>query len=143
MSSAVAFYKASKFDKDGQLRLYMRGQPGVDTGGIRRQFFSVVFNKLALSSSLKLFEGSANRLRPTFRLSNLSSGLLKVTGTMVAHSYLLDGQGFPFLSDCCYYYLCGCTDKAMTMITEHDLRDHMKSLVNEVGVVTLTKSLLC
>ncbi len=132
VDAAVSFYKASKFDKEGQLRVYIRGQPGVDTGGLRRQFFSVVFETLATSESFKLFEGSANRLRPTFRLSNLSSGLLRVIGTMVAHSYLLDGQGFPFLSDCCYYHLCGCTDKAMSAITLSDVGDRVSSLLTEV-----------
>ncbi len=132
MEAAIAFYKASKFDREGQLRVYIRGQPGVDTGGLRRQFFSVVFETLATSESSKLFEGSANRLRPTFRMSNLSSGLLRVVGTMAAHSYLLDGQGFPFLSDCCYYHLCGCTDKAMTAITLADIGENVSSLVTEV-----------
>ncbi len=137
VEAALAFYKASKFEKDAQLRVLVRGQPGIDTGGVRRQFLSVVLQQLALSDSLKLFEGANNHLRPVFRLSNLSSGLLKVAGTIVGHSYLLDGQGFPFLSDGCYYYLCGCSDRAMTSITEADVSSHVQSLVKEVSYVTV------
>lgn len=39
VDAAISFYKAGKFDPQAQLRVYMRGQPGVDTGGLRRQFF--------------------------------------------------------------------------------------------------------
>ena len=39
-----------------------------------------------------------------------------ILGVMVGHSSLMDGQGFPFFSECCYYYLSGAMDKAITLI---------------------------
>ncbi len=30
--TAIAFYKGPRFDKDGFVRVFLRGQPGVDTG---------------------------------------------------------------------------------------------------------------
>ena len=37
--AAIAFYKHSKFNNKAGVRISIRGQPAVDTGGIRRQFF--------------------------------------------------------------------------------------------------------
>ena len=54
VEAAVAFYKSPKFNIEGEVRVYIRGQPGVVTGGIRRQFFSVVFKNLAIGKSLKV-----------------------------------------------------------------------------------------
>ncbi len=71
----------------------------MDTGGLRRQFFSIIFNKMANSFTMmsrNIFEGPPNRLRPAYKASLLSSGMLKNVGTMVAHSILMDGQGFHF-----------------------------------------------
>ena len=51
VEAALAFYKQSKFIEEAQVRISIRGQPGIDTGGVCRQFFSVVFSKLAQPSS--------------------------------------------------------------------------------------------
>ena len=51
MEAAFMFYKNRGFDKKAGIRISIRGQPAVDTGGIRRQFFSVVFRKLASEST--------------------------------------------------------------------------------------------
>ena len=132
VSAAITFYKSPRFDANAEVRISIRGQPGVDTGGVRRQFFTVVLEKLAASKMYSLFEGPADSLRPSFRMSNLSSGLLKIVGQMVAHSFVLDGQGFPFLSECIYYYLAGLVDKAITLVTDDDLSAQVKTLVEEV-----------
>ena len=72
-------------------------------------FFAKVFVKLAQPELDDcLFEGSPIRLRPTFKASILSSVVLNTVGTMVAHSFLLHGQGFPYPSD---YYTAGCYDQ--------------------------------
>ena len=64
---ALAFYKQDKFDKQARVRVTIQGQARIDTGGVRRQFFSVVFSSLAASSSHCFFDGPANRLRPAFK----------------------------------------------------------------------------
>ncbi len=67
----------------------------------------------------------------------LSSVMLKNVGTMVAHSILMDGQGFPFLADYCYYYIAGCYDLSVTCITEEDIGVRVKTVINEVRCTTL------
>lgn len=81
-----------------------------------------------------MFDGPANRLLPAFRMSNLSSGIFRVLGQMVAHSLILDGQGFPYLPECIYYYLAGLIDRAMTLVSDADLSEQVKTLVGEVCV---------
>ena len=111
MGAALAYYKHGRFNKEASVRVGMRRQRGVDTGGVCRQFFSMVFGDIASSKSIEVFEGPLHSLRPSYRASNLSFGLLTTTGTMVGHSFLLDGYGFPYLSECCYYYIAGCSEK--------------------------------
>ena len=96
VSAAMAYYKSPQFDRHAELRISLRGQPAVDTGGVRRQFFTSVLEHLALSEKCRLFEGPPDHIRPVFRMSNVSSGMMRIIGLMVAHSFILDGQGFPF-----------------------------------------------
>ena len=137
VDAALAFYKQAKFSKQAYVRISIRGQPGIDTGGVRRQFFSVVFSMLAQSStSFSFFEGLPNRLRPAFKASTLSSGMLTTIGTMIAHSILLDGQGFPFFADYCFYYMAGCYDHAITCITPEDVGAGVNNILSGVCLST-------
>ncbi len=79
---AIAFYKGSRFDQRCEIRIRINDQPVVDTGGARRQFFNDDFANIATSQQLRLFEGTANRLRPVFRQSSISMSLV---GKMVGH----------------------------------------------------------
>jgi hypothetical protein len=126
MDAAISFYKKG-FDKNSYVMLRMTGQPGVDTGGIRRQFFSVVFSEIAE----RFFEGPHNRLRPAFKASLLSSGLLTIIGTMIAHNILMDGQGFPYMADYVYYYIAGLMDKAVSCISLDDASQNVKFTIEE------------
>lgn len=127
--AALAFYKQGRFDKAAGMRVCIHGQPAIDGGGVRRQFFAVVFAELAQTESdCSLFEGPPVKLRPVFKASILSS----TVGTMIAHSLLLDGQGFPYLSEYCYYYIAGCYDQAVTCVTVDDVGMNVKSLIEKV-----------
>ena len=93
----------------------------------------MVFSTLAQASSpFTFFDGPPNRLRPAFKASTLSSGMLGTIGTMIAHSILMDGQRFPYLAEYCYYYIAGCSDQAITCITDEDLSSEAKSILNKV-----------
>ena len=132
VGTASAYYKNDRFNKAAYVKISMKRQPGIDTGGIRRQFFSTVLADIALSRSVKVFDGPIHRLRPSFRASNLSSGLLSTIGAMIGHSLLMDGYGFPYLSEYCYYYIAGYTDKAITCITTEDVGEQVKQVVEQV-----------
>ena len=84
-----------------------------------------MFGDTAMSKSIQAFGGPVQRLRPSYRASNLSSGLLTTIGTMVGHSFLMDGYGFPYLSECCYY-IAGHFDKALTCISADDVEEQVR-----------------
>ncbi len=132
---AIAFYKGSRFDQRCEIRIRINDQPVVDTGGARRQFFNDVFANIATSQQLRLFEGTANRLRPVFRQSSISSGMMSLVGKMVGHSILMDCQGFPFLSPSCYYYMAGYTDQAMAECSLVDAGDRVSQVVSKVSLI--------
>ena len=132
MEAALAFYKCRTFDKKASVRISIRNQPAVDTGGIRRQFFFVVFQKLS-SETVGIFDGLPNRLRPAYKASTLASGVLSTIGTMIAHSFLLDGQGFPYMAEYCYYYIAGCYELALSCVTIEDTSANVKAILNQVS----------
>lgn len=129
----IAFYKDCKFDGQAAVRVCIPNQPVIDTGGARRQLFSSVFTTLATSDNFGLFEGPPGRLRPVFRQSSVSSGLLNILGKMVGHSIVMDTQGFPFLSPPCYYYMCGYLDKALSLLRPEDAGEHVNHVIAQVN----------
>ena len=59
--------------------------------------------------------------------------MLSTVGTMIGHSILLDGQGFPFSAEYCYHYLMGNETLAITSITSEDVSLGVKHTLEEVG----------
>ena len=65
LEDAIAIYKDPKFDASRPIRVTFSKQPAVDTGGPRREFYSIIYTKLA-EGSMQLFEGPPTRLIPTY-----------------------------------------------------------------------------
>lgn len=137
--SLVAFYKDSKFNPHAAIRVCIPNQPVIDTGGARRQLFSRVLSVMAQSEKFGLFEGPPGRLRPTFKQSSVSSGMLLILGRMIGHSLIMDKQGFPFLSPPCYYYMCGYFDKALSLIQQDDIGDRISHVITQVVEIISSK----
>ena len=91
-SDAMSFYKHPEFCASSPVRVYYNNQPGIDTGGIRQQFFTDVLQGLILCHYI--FVGPLKRLRPDNSPQVLT--LIKILGTIIAHSLLQEGPGFPF-----------------------------------------------
>ena len=51
------FIKEVTLIHPGPVRVIFNGQPAIDTGGVKRQSFSGLFEKLIVTTDLKLFEG--------------------------------------------------------------------------------------
>ena len=130
----VAQYKCPSTSLQSQLRITLNRQPAVDTGGVRRQVYSTIFEDFATNKYIRLFDGPMNHIRPAATAEARSSGLLKVLGSMISHSISQDGIGFPFLSPTCYWYLVGGEEKAIEFITTEDLPADSASVVTEVCI---------
>ena len=90
--AAVAFYKNSKFNRHAGVWVSIRGQPAVDVKGVCRQFFfsaakSGTFKRISIG--IHVFEGNPCRLRPAYKASIFSLGMLTKIETMIAHSIIL------------------------------------------------------
>lgn len=99
---------ADAFEAFCPVRVNFIGQPAVDSGGPRREFFTRLFQEFAYSTqglAANLFEGEEGRLLPPYSISTVCSGVMKVIGKMIAYSIVQCGVGFPFLSLVCYWYL--------------------------------------
>ena len=81
---------------------------------------------------LDMFEGPHNRLRLTFKISVLNSGILRIFGKMIAHTLLMDGVGFPYLSPSCYYYMAGKWNIAVTFISDEDVSSRVHHILKQV-----------
>ena len=67
VGAALAYYKQERFNKEAAVRINMRRQPGIDTGGIRRQFFPLFLEILHYHTLCRYlmvqFKGSAHLSR--------------------------------------------------------------------------------
>lgn len=127
----VAAYK-TPMNMHSNLRISLNGKPTIDTGGVRRQLYTNVFDAFANNAIVKLFEGSQNHIRPMCTAQVRSCGLLKILGTMIAHSICQDGIGFPYLSPTCYAYMTGGEDKAVECTSIEDIPSDSALLISQV-----------
>ena len=124
----MAIYKNPHFDETCPLRISFTGQPAIDTGGPRREFFYQVFSKLAdgdnSSGFSQLFEGPSTRLVPVYNARVAFSGLMKCVGQIIAHAIAHCEIGFPRLSPVCYWYLINQdVSEAISYANISDIRD--------------------
>ena len=63
--------------------------------------------------------------------------MLATVGTMIAYCILLDGQGFPYLSEYCQYYIAGFYDQALASVTIDDVGANVQFIINEVNLATI------
>ena len=132
----LAQYKSSTMNINSQLRVTLNNQPPIDTGGVRRQVYTHAFMDFAANRHIQLFDGPANYLRPRCTAEVRSSGLLKVLGTIIAHSICQDGIGFSYLSPTCFWYIVGGEEKALQFACVEDLPGDSASVLKQVGKST-------
>eukprot|EP00112_Aurelia_sp_Birch-Aquarium-sp1_P011558 Seg2427.11 transcript_id=Seg2427.11/GoldUCD/mRNA.D3Y31 product="hypothetical protein" protein_id=Seg2427.11/GoldUCD/D3Y31 len=101
-----SIYKSPDFDPCLQIKMQIRGEPAVDTGGVLRQSFSDVFGEIAEEERyLRLFRGQHARLTPIYSSEHVITGIFEVLGKMIAHSLVQDGPGFPYLAPGIFWYI--------------------------------------
>lgn len=131
LSDFVACYKSTL---QSRVTVILAHQSVIDTGGVRRQTYTRVFQMFAENNYIKLFDGTARNLRPHYSTQARSSGLLKILGSMVGHSILQDGIGFPYLSPLCYWYVIKGTDTTLNYVTLNDIGEDAKYIVTKVHI---------
>lgn len=132
LADKLPLYKGREFDPSQPVRVVFKDQPAVDSGGPRKEIYSLVYEQLASSTVYKLFEGQAGRLMPFYNASTVFSGMMKTLGKMIAHSIVQCGIGLPVFSPVCYWYLIsGDVSKALAYTNLADIRDPDAAVLTE------------
>ena len=143
VEEAIVHYKHPSFNPLSPIRISFMDQPAIDTGGVTRQFFTDVLRRIAHQGALQLFVGGSERLRLAYSPQVLP--VMKILGTLIGHSLLHEGPGFPYLAPFVYWYIAtGSEERALPYVSiPEDLSELTATIVSEVSVYkTLTLSIL-
>lgn len=127
LSDSVRFFKRREFDYKSAVRVVFEGEPAVDGGGPKREYFTLLLQSLlSPSAPIRLFEGRESFIMPMHNMDAIRAGMFKVAGRMITTSVTNGGPGFPVLSPVLYKYLVtptGDIDKILSEITKDDVVD--------------------
>ena len=144
LSDSVSIFKQRSFDFRKPLKITFEGDPAIDGGGPKREYFTLVLRQLlSPSASPRLFEGRGNVFLPMHNSDALRSNLYKVAGRIVATSIIHGGPGFPVFPRGLYIYFQNQkTNDVVDHISEEDVVDadcvDALSKVTFINTVTLT-----
>ena len=126
LTDSVCEFKTAKFDFNNPIRITFENESGIDGGGPRREYFSLLMKELVSPyAPFRLFEGSDRRLLPMHNTDALWGGLFKVAGRMIVSSIINGGPGFPCLALPVYTYLItGSVGEAVDFAIADDIRDY-------------------
>ena len=145
-SDCVAIFKQRSFDFKKPLKISFDGEPDIDGGGLRREFFTIVIHSmLSPSATPRLFEGRNGHFLPMHNTDALRANLFKVAGRMVASSIMQGGPGFPVFPLSVYSYFQNPTPDDLTeYLSQEDVvdLDHVIALT-KVCIAIIVQALYC
>ena len=102
-SDTLRAVKKASFNPINPLRVTFIGEPAVNEGGPRREFFSLVLAKIA--SDRSIFHGPEDSRTFIRNFQGVQNRLFYIVGMLVATSLANGGPGFPYLLQAVYSYL--------------------------------------
>jgi hypothetical protein len=125
LSDSIAFSKQRDLNFGTPVKIMFEGEPAIDRGGPKREFFTLLLRQLlSPNSAVHLFEGKDGIYLPLHNTDALRSKLFEVAGRMVAASIINGGPGFPYFSKAVWQYIqCTDTDAVTEYITKDDVID--------------------
>ena len=139
LSDALAYFKSPSYDPKVPIKIKFTGQPAVDTGGLRRQFFTSLYEQLIKGGEgiPPLFEGDESKL-PIYNTSVAVSGVMTIVGMMFAHSIVQLGIGPAFFPEAIFKYFCTSDFSTTTCcINVADVTCRTKYLIDQVRFLEL------
>ena len=104
LQQVIRKYKNPAFDITKPLSLSFVGEPGLDGGGLMREYFHLLMQRLHRQcGTFNFVEGRNGNLLPIHHYDILSGGLFLLLGKMILHAILNKCIGLPgFISrNCC------------------------------------------
>ncbi|XP_067021949.1 G2/M phase-specific E3 ubiquitin-protein ligase-like [Acropora muricata] len=129
LNDAITYYKDPDFNPSKRLRIVYTGQPADDTDGVVHHSYTKLFTVITDT----FFQGEEYR-SPIYNGATAASGLIKFVGTIIVHSILQGGPGFPVFSPGIYYYLAkGNVEEAMESLTVIDCSLEMRDFISKIA----------
>ena len=147
-ADSVSLFKQRNFDFKKPLKVTFEGEPAIDGGGPRREFFTIVLRQLlSPSTNPRLFEGRNNQFLPMHNTDALRANLYKVAGRIVATSITQGGPAFPVFPKAVYAYFQNPSPNDLTEYLKQDDVvdiDYLDALskVRMVSIVVMSTRLL-
>ena len=143
LSDSIALFKQRDFDFNLPVMVTFEGEPAIDGGSPKREYFTLRLRELlSASSAVRLFEGRDGKYLPFHNCDALRSKLFLVAGRMVASSIINGGPGFPHFSQAVWQYILSQdSDKITEHLTKDDVVDY--EVVEAINKVKLKGSFLC
>ena len=125
LHQTIRKYKNPAFDVTKPLSVSFTDEPGLDGGGLTREYFHLLMQRLSKQCGVvNILEGRNGNLVPIHNYVILSGGLFVLLGKMIVHSILNNCVGLPGLSPAILaYVVSGCRDSAVEQLTLEDLPD--------------------
>lgn len=119
----IITFKNPKFDARGTLRVRFAGEAGLDVGGLRIEYCSLLA-KTIFSNDASLFKGLSDRMVPIYNASAIQSDIFGLAGKMMSYMIVHHDISFPCMSPSVYEYLAtGDLDKAARLSSVLDVPD--------------------
>jgi len=132
--------KGQEFDQKEKLVVSYKNQPAIDTGGVLRQFYTDCFAQMVDGGNLPaIFEGNDNCKVPVSNSAIMLSGIMELTGKLIAHSIVQANIGIGYLAPCVYEYLVTGDLSAATELVSIDdsFNDYVKDYNKRVNIIRL------
>ena len=130
---SIITFKSPNFDARGTLRVRFAGEAGLDAGGLRMEYCSLLA-KAIFSREASLFEGSTDRFVPIYNTSAIQSDIFGLAGKMMSYMIVHHDVSFSCMSPAVYEYLVtGDLDKAARLSSVLDVPDwDIREIISKV-----------
>lgn len=142
LEDAFIYYKAKDFNPCFPLKIRFSNQPGIDAGGLLRQFYTLLYCEFSnsCSQSIRLFEGRKNHIVPVCRPDTILNEIFVIIGKIFSHGIC---QGIPPLKiakSALNYVLYDSIPEAAVHCTLEDVSSEVaKHFIGEVRYILLNK----
>lgn len=145
LQQVIRKYKNPAFDITKTLSVSFVGEPGLDGGGLTREYFHLLMQRLHTQcGTFNIVEGRNGNLLPIHNYDILSGGLFMLLGKMILHAILNRCAGLPGLSPAIVSYLVsGSRDAAVEKLTPEDFPDPVyQDKLQQVCILSTQYSLI-
>lgn len=122
VGDAFHFFKSGTFDSSKKLRVRFTNQPGIDDGGLTRQFFNKLFLKLSdPEDNDRLFEGNVKSFLPVNRIDTALSKMFQFIGKIFSYAVTHGFRPLPLSEAALTYILYNDLDMALEYVKWEDV----------------------